>query len=315
MLEKMIEDYRKGVMSEDDFITESFKYHSELINYRKLLHESGGVQKIELRPDGVFLQIGKNDIHFYMKLNQGSICDVPTLVLNFGAFEPEELEMVMKIVAYMEKGSVFFDIGANLGWYSLNLLSNYPDCRCYSFEPVRETFDRMVENFMCNRFDTARVFNFGFYNESVEKKFFYNKEESGASSLANLRGNEATVEIVCEMRRLDDFVMEEGVDRLDFIKCDVEGSELFVYQGGKNTIKKYKPVIFSEMLRKWCRKFEYHPNDIIAMMNVMDYECFVITGSKWLARIEEVTEETVETNYFFLHKEKHKKIIEELTKV
>ncbi len=99
---------------------------------------------------------------------------------------------------------------------------------------------------------------------------------------------------------------------VDFIKCDVEGSELFVYQGGLETLKKYKPVVFSEMLRKWSAKFGYHPNDIIALFKNIGYQCYVITVDNYLKEITEVTEETVETNYFFLHGEKHGKIREEL---
>lgn len=310
-MDKLIEDYRKGLMSEDDFLTESFKYHRELENYTKLLC-GGNVKKIEICPEGVFLQIHINGKKFYMKLNQGDICDIPALVLNFGEFETQELDMVMKIMSYLKKDGVFFDVGANLGWYSLILHSWNSDYRCYSFEPVKETFDKMVVNFKRNGFDTSRCYNFGLYKESTDINFYFNTEESGASSLANLRENAGTIAVVCKMKTMDDFVKEEGIDGLDFIKCDVEGSELFVYQGGRETIEKYKPVVFSEMLRKWCRKFEYHPNDIIAMFRTMDYECFVITANNNLARIEEVTEETVETNYFFLHKGKHKKIIEEL---
>lgn len=45
MLERLIEDYRKGAISKDDFITECFKYHSEMINYTKLLHQGSRVKK------------------------------------------------------------------------------------------------------------------------------------------------------------------------------------------------------------------------------------------------------------------------------
>lgn len=311
MLDKLIEDYQKGLITKDDYITESFKYHSELFNYTKLMRENG-VKKIEICSNGVFLQIKRNGKSFKMQLSAKDICDVSTLVLNFGEYETQELEMVMKICTYLERDSVIFDIGANLGWYSLNVLSSNLAYKCYAFEPVQETFHRLTENFVCNGFDVSKLYNFGFYKETAEIGFFYNTEESGASSLANLRENNATIEIVCKMKKMDDFIKEEGIDRLDFIKCDVEGSELFVYQGGKETIEKFKPVIFSEMLRKWCKKLGYHPNNIIEMLKLLGYECFVITGQNKLKKIEEVTEETIETNYFFLHKEKHKNIVNKL---
>ena len=106
------------------------------------------------------------------------------------------------------------------------------------------------------------------------------------------------------------------INRLQYLERlkDVEGSELFVYQGGIEMITKYKPIVFSEMLRKWAAKFGYHPNDIIAFFVNIGYECFVIDVEKEkIRKIVSVNEETVETNYFFLHKEKHTKIIQELS--
>jgi hypothetical protein len=58
--------------------------------------------------------------------------------------------------------------------------------------------------------------------------------------------------------------------KVDFIKCDVEGAELFVYQGAKATLMQQKPIVFTEMLRKWAAKFDYHPNDIIALFDELD---------------------------------------------
>ena len=78
-----------------------------------------------------------------------------------------------------------------------------------------------------------------------------------------MREVKTTQKVECNVRRMDDFVKDENINRIDFIKCDVEGSELFVYQGGIESIDRFKPIVFSEMLRKWSNKFGYHPNDII----------------------------------------------------
>ncbi|WP_342228107.1 FkbM family methyltransferase [Rickettsiella endosymbiont of Rhagonycha lignosa] len=59
---------------------------------------------------------------------------------------------------------------------------------------------------------------------------------------------------------------EQKMTKLDFIKCDVEGAELTIYTGGINVIREHKAIIFTEMLRKWSVKFNYHPNDIIALL-------------------------------------------------
>ena len=77
------------------------------------------------------------------------------------------------------------------------------------------------------------------------------------------------------MRRIDDYIKEQDIDRLDLIKCDIEDSEFFVYEGSSDSIKRFKPIVFSEMLRKWSVKFEYHPNDIIKLFENWRYQCFI----------------------------------------
>jgi hypothetical protein len=134
-----------------------------------------------------------------------------------------------------------------------------------------------------------------------------------ASSMANLREDEDTVMVECEVKKLDDFVSSMlSLKRLDFIKCDVEGAELFVFKGAAETIKKYKPIIFSEMLRKWSKKFGYHPNDIINLFRSIDYECYVINNDK-IEKFGYVDDDTIQTNYLFFHKEKHVDIIVNIT--
>lgn len=77
-------------------------------------------------------------------------------------------------------------------------------------------------------------------------------------------------------------------------------------------MQQYTPVVFSEMLRKWSAKFGYTPNDIIKFFKNLGYRCFVIADEEKLRECPIVTENTVETNYFFLHEVRHTNIIGEM---
>src|SRR4051812_26601522 len=96
---------------------------------------------------------------------------------------------------------------------------------------------------------------------------------------------------------------------MDLLKCDVEGAELFVFRGGRETLARHQPIIFAEMLRKWSAKFEYHPNDIISFLRPLDYSCFAL-DSAGLSRCDEVTDATTQTNFIFLNTSKHRELIE-----
>jgi hypothetical protein len=64
------------------------------------------------------------------------------------------------------------------------------------------------------------------------------------------------------------------------------------------------------MLRKWAAKFGYHPNDIINYFFQFGYNCCVAHKGK-LKKIDKVNDQTIETNFFFLHENKHSQIINE----
>ena len=53
----------------------------------------------------------------------------------------------------------------------------------------------------------------------------------------------------------------------------------------------------------------YHPNDMIRYFSDLGYSCFVIRGERLLF-FELVTEDTLDTNYIFLHKNHHANIID-----
>ena len=140
--------------------------------------------------------------------------------------------------------------------------------------------------------------NFGLSNEEKDIKFFFNKSSSGSSSMKNITQNIQSEQITCKVTTLDKYVRNSNL-MVDFIKCDVEGAELFVFQGGLETLKAQKPIIFTEMLRKWSANFNYHPNDIIKLLKNIGYFCYEINSGR-VKLIDVVTEATEATNFIFV---------------
>lgn len=305
-ISKLRRQFEEGSLSRDDYREKMFACYRELRNFQELL---GKGVKLEISGKEVVLEVDADTEHpIKMELREKDVTSVPALLLTHGSYEAEETNMV-KLLFSVGKFTNFFDIGANIGWYSLNLARG--GVKCYAFEPSASNYASLVRNYELNHWDTGLLYNFGFYKENKIMKFYYDEAATGASSMVNLRGTETTKEVEVQMQRLDDFVSENKITGMDFIKCDVEGAELFVFEGGKNALQKFKPVVFCEMLRKWSAKYNYHPNDIIALYRGLGYSCYVIAG-EGLKEIAEVNDETVETNFFFLHREKHEEIIRKL---
>lgn len=311
------EGYEKGITDENTYYELMFEEYKKLFQFRDLLQTSERIQEIKIDTRDVIFSIkctdpeGK-DYFVDMGIDIKDATAVPVQILSIGEYEREELEMVMRIARYFseeKQGGIMWDVGANLGWYTLNVCKKFENMESHAFEPVRETYLQMAHNVEINKLKNCRLYNIGLSDENKQEQFYYNTVSSGASSLVNLREDESTKVVECSFERADDFAVRNHIMGMDFVKCDVEGAELLVYRGGIETIKKYKPVIFSEMLRKWSARFHYHPNLIIELFESLGYQCFVIGEGK-LKEFGRVDEETVETNYFFLHKEKHIELIQ-----
>lgn len=316
-LNKIRTMFEEQKLNVNEYRLKMFKKYEELLEYRELIGSSH-VSKIAITEKEVIFTIKNKNVEnipyeIDMVIYKEDAAAVPAAMLSTTeGYEPEELMMANTLCGYIEGSGVFLDIGANLGWYTLNICKQYPMLTGYAFEPIRETYLKMERNVELNGLKNCRLYQMGLSNENKMISFFYDVKASGASSMVDLREMASTIKVDCEVRCLDDFIESEIAGRIDFIKCDVEGAELLVYEGGIKSLEKYKPMVFSEMLRKWSAKFHYHPNDIIRLFERLGYQCFVLAGNNRLRRFGYVEESTVETNYFFLCPQAHKKAMKEL---
>lgn len=295
--------FKNGDVDKQRYIDLMYQQHSLLFDYRNFISDTN-ISSIEILDSKVIMTFRDSGIKFSCIENDKRLAPLDTL--NFGSYENEEMQMQFHLI---NDGMNVFDIGANLGWYSLHVAKMKPNCKIYAFEPLPATFAYLSENIKLNRLTNITIFNFGFSDSDGTFTFFYDPQLSVNASLTNLSESQTTQEVNCIVQTLDRFI-EKTMINIDFLKCDVEGAELLVFKGGRETIKQNLPIIFSEMLRKWSAKFNYHPNDIIKSLKDLGYQCFVIED-RMLKQFELVDESTPNTNFIFLHTQKHaEKILE-----
>lgn len=297
----------------NEYIADLFEFLMDMKNLSYLLQKSIAT-KVCIDSEKCYIELNEDYHNIKLIINDTDSTSNPIGVLGIGAYEEIETKAVLNVIKYIadQEKFTFLDVGANEGWYTLNVKKSFANADVYSFEPSPITYDRLKRNLLLNDEKRDAVVNIGLYDRNDKLAFYYNKESSGASSFVNIRDKADLEPIEVDVKRLDDWARENEIEKIDFIKCDVEGAELFVYRGGRELIEQNKPIIFSEMLRKWSAKFGYTPNDIISFLGQFGYRCFVIVNETQLRECLKVTEETVETNYFFLHETKHAKIIKEM---
>lgn len=308
-LQQTHRDFVEGKLDKNTFIQERYKTHAQLFDYAALL-PSTDISRIFIEDDIVCMEL--RDTGVQMEIPKGDARIVPIEILNFGRYESVEVKTVLRVMEMLGGSSAsFLDIGANIGYYSLILNATFPGIQGRAYEPIPDTFALLAKNFSRNGVTSVEALNLGLSDREDTLTFFtYPSLSAAASMTRNIDGIEAR-EVSCSVKKLDDECAGR-VRPVDFIKCDVEGAELFVFRGAAEILQTDRPAIFTEMLRKWCAKFEYHPNDIIDYLGGFGYICHTF-DEQTLRVCSRVDETTVETNYLFLHPEKHQSVTESWT--
>jgi len=287
------------------------KYYYTLFEFAKDLKNSN-VKEIDIKDDSVVIRTRKENI--LLNCLEGEMTSALGQLILSGT-ENEEQEMMtalLKKIIKNRKGkssdTVFYDIGANIGWYSIYFGKLFTNLQIHAFEPIRTAYEQFLKNMSLNRSVGINANNFGLADKNGIADFHVCPSLLAASSLADTFQISGKILVKGEIRTLDGYCDKDDL-LPDFIKCDVEGAELLVFRGAKKTLSDAKPVVVAELLRKWSKCFDYHPNDVIELFRKNNYTCYVIAGGT-LRTFKTVTEETVETNFFFLHNEEHQHLLE-----
>ncbi len=298
MLDELKKRFREGAITKPDFIAMALQCHRRLFEYVAIM-QTTDVREIRIAPDGVSFRMGEDGIWLVAPPNEARVA--PIEAMNFDAYEPEETR-VMDLLA--RDATQILDVGANLGWYSIRYAKRLSGVQVHAFEPIPVTYGYLQRNVALNGVSAqVNTYDCGLSDTSGIVTFFVSPANGTNASLLNVANASDAQGIACPIRTLDEWVADHHVVP-DFIKCDVEGAELLVFRGGRNTLVQHRPAVFAELLRKWSRPFGYHPNDMLRYFADLGYVCFAV-GARGTRPIAEITEETGETNFAFVHPAQH----------
>ena len=157
--------------------------------------------------------------------------------------DEDERPLVRLLSRAVREGDVFFDIGANFGFYSFFV---GPICglsgSVHAFEANPLLIQHLVRSAELNKANANIVINeVAVGKESNKTLQLYDPDRIGCSSLFPLEwlntGNSVTVPLTT----IDDYCRKQGVSRIDVIKIDIEGAELDAFQGMTETLESCAP--------------------------------------------------------------------------
>ena len=238
----------------------------------------------------------------------------------YGEYSELELKTILE---FINEGDVIFDIGANIGCFSVPFAKKVgSNGKVYAFEPQKFIFNLLKKNAVCNELNNLQIFNnaIGDANTILElNDFDYSQSGNfGGITLTENYDNSVCAKIKGTKKNkiktltLNNFL---NLKKCNFLKIDVELMELNVLKGAKEFIKKFRPIIWVEnhlgypnYLNKYLLKINYKPFWAATMMynpdnhfisdknyyeNILTYntlampkeKAFLTTKSAWLNEI------------------------------
>jgi FkbM family methyltransferase len=188
------------------------------------------------------------------------------------AYEPHVTEQLRR---FLVPGGVFVDIGANVGYYSLLAARRVgPGGRVIAFEPNPVSLKVLLLNTLPEG-DTVRVFPFAV---SDREGFLSLMRIVSIASSKRMTEEElrypSDVTLVYGVR-LDDALRDE--QRVDVLKCDIDGHDYRAIRGGLATLGRTRPVVFAEFNPGTLRSFsEIEPVEYLRLFTGLDYGMTVL---------------------------------------
>lgn len=184
--------------------------------------------------------------------------------------------------AQLHNSSVFIDVGANIGLYSLLAAQIIKkEKSIFAFEPAPLAYQKFLSNITLNNFNQITAVNscVSDYIGEIELNIC---EDDAYNSIGNNPMLKIKDTIKTPVITIDEFVKVNKLKSVDVIKIDTEGAEFLVCKGAINTILQFKPMFFFEVNQSVLNGFNHSGGDIFNFFKEMDYMIYNIDTNSTL---------------------------------
>lgn len=203
-----------------------------------------------------------------------------------GSYEPEQVAFWMQCARQAE---VVFDVGANVGLYSLAAAAASSRAAIHAFEPTPEMVERFRTNIALNQFDQIIVNAVAVGHQSGEIYLHYSGGTDGANEGMNYVSAETleTTDRVVPMITLDNYCEQHQIDVIDLLKIDIEGNEYNALRGAERLLQRSAVHSIFMELNSWAVERSGHAlSDIVTLLSDYNYRFYEIRRD----RLTEITD-------------------------
>jgi FkbM family methyltransferase len=175
---------------------------------------------------------------------------------------------------------IIIDVGANLGYYTLNFAKKARKGTVISFEPYEPNFKKLQNNIKINDFSNIYPYRIalGHINSKISLNVL-NDNNLGMIQVEEIKDSNNLM-IQAPIMMLDDFIKKNYYHRpIDLIKIDIEGYELNFIKGAINTIKKFTPILFIELSDINLKEYGHSASELIKKLEELGYNSIIDANS------------------------------------
>lgn len=180
----------------------------------------------------------------------------------------------IKPIKGLINNKTMLDIGANIGAYTLTLFKETKEI--HAFEAGKKNYEILSKNVHSNSLKNIYLNNKAVSDKDGEKLKIFISPDCGGNNSAYKSQFNSFEEV--DTVTIDTYCTEMNVKDIGFIKIDIEGGEFSAIIGAKDTIKKYKPIIFCEFNSNAANLAGWKLTDLYNFITDYGYKSYIITA-------------------------------------
>jgi len=192
-----------------------------------------------------------------------------------GCFEPNEFVFLDNVLA---PGMTFIDGGTNAGLYTLFASRRVgPTGLVMAIEPSQREFNYLQDNLKLNKITNVKAFQIALSNKNDTGTLHIARDDHEGQNTLGIFAHPDIKRSHTEqvsLRRLDDLIDEEKVDRVDVIKLDVEGAESKALEGAHHILHRFSPLLLIELSDAALRSQGSSSSKLLGLIKSLGYEIY-----------------------------------------
>ena len=230
-----------------------------------------------------------------MPLDRFMVTDIdPGFRLKCDLHDPEQLKVYFYghyheryearlIQKTLNHGDNFWDIGANIGYFTLLAAAALHNTgQVIAFEPGQTAFRSLQENIGLNHFNNITSVNLAASDCAGEAKLYLASEIADTGANLYQGGTDRMQFEIIQTIPLDSFLSQERLSPPHLVKVDVEGAELAVLQGAINILSEFSPLLLLEMEEKNLRLAGTDKAAIQDWLSPLGYRGAFLHKGRWI---------------------------------